>query len=40
VATVHSTIAQFPSIEEVIFCCFSAADLAVYSRLLGTVSQS
>jgi O-acetyl-ADP-ribose deacetylase (regulator of RNase III) len=40
VATVRATIAQFPSIVEVIFCCFSAADLAVYSRLLGTVSQS
>lgn len=23
-----------PLIEEVIFCCFSAADLAVYQRLL------
>jgi O-acetyl-ADP-ribose deacetylase (regulator of RNase III) len=40
VAAVRSTVAQFPSIEEVIFCCFSAADLAVYSRLLATASAT
>lgn len=26
-------------IQEVIFCCFSAADLAIYQRLLGTVPR-
>jgi hypothetical protein len=25
----------FPSMEEVIFCCFSASDLAVYEEILG-----
>lgn len=30
VATVRETVEQFPGIEEVIFCCFSQADLAVY----------
>jgi O-acetyl-ADP-ribose deacetylase (regulator of RNase III) len=32
--TVSATILRLPSIEEVIFCCFSAADLAVYQKLL------
>ena len=40
VSTVRSTVARCPSIEEVIFCCFSAADLAFYSRLLGTLSAA
>jgi len=35
VATVRSAVARLPSIDEVIFCCFSAADLAVYRRLLS-----
>jgi O-acetyl-ADP-ribose deacetylase (regulator of RNase III) len=34
VATVRATLLEIPSIDEVIFCCFSAADLAVYTRLL------
>jgi O-acetyl-ADP-ribose deacetylase (regulator of RNase III) len=34
VATVRSTLPDLPSLDEVIFCCFSAADLAVYTRLL------
>lgn len=34
VATVRSTLAEVPSICEVIFCCFSASDLAIYQRLL------
>ncbi len=34
VATVRSQLSRFPSIEEVVFCCFSAADLAVYEELL------
>jgi O-acetyl-ADP-ribose deacetylase len=32
--TVRRATAQATSIEEVIFCCFSAGDLAVYERLL------
>ncbi|MNZ60169.1 O-acetyl-ADP-ribose deacetylase [compost metagenome] len=35
VATVRSALAAHPSIESVAFCCFSAADLAVYTRILG-----
>jgi O-acetyl-ADP-ribose deacetylase (regulator of RNase III) len=34
VATVRATLLEIPPIDEVIFCCFSAADLAVYTRLL------
>lgn len=37
VGTVRSTVPRFASIEEVVFCCHSAADLAVYSRLLGAL---
>lgn len=33
--TVAATVLQLPSIEEVIFCCFSAADLAVYQKLVS-----
>jgi O-acetyl-ADP-ribose deacetylase (regulator of RNase III) len=32
--TVSATVPRLSSIEEVIFCCFSAADLAVYQKLL------
>lgn len=34
VSTVRETLARGGSIHEVIFCCFSTADLAVYERLL------
>ncbi len=34
VATVRGTLARAGSIGDVIFCCFSAPDLAVYERLL------
>ena len=34
VDTIRSTLPQFDSIHEVIFCCFSASDLAVYQRLI------
>ena len=34
VGAVSSALAQYDSIQEVIFCCFSAGDLAVYQRLL------
>ena len=35
VATVRATVPAFPAIREVIFCCHSAADLAVYQALLA-----
>jgi O-acetyl-ADP-ribose deacetylase len=35
VATVRGQLARFPSIREVVFCCFSPADLAIYESLLG-----
>ena len=34
VATVRSAVQSVPGIQDVIFCCFSAADLAVYKTLL------
>jgi O-acetyl-ADP-ribose deacetylase (regulator of RNase III) len=35
VATVRATAPAFPDIREVIFCCHSAADLALYQALLA-----
>lgn len=35
VAAVRSAVQEFPAVTEVIFCCFSAGDLAVYQGLLG-----
>jgi O-acetyl-ADP-ribose deacetylase len=37
VATVRSSLAEFTGIVEVIFCCFSEADLVVYERVLKDV---
>lgn len=34
VATVRAQLSVFPAIQEVIFCCFSANDLAVYQAVL------
>ena len=34
VATVRSAVAELATIEDVVFCCFSASDLAVYTRRL------
>jgi O-acetyl-ADP-ribose deacetylase (regulator of RNase III) len=34
IGTVKAVAAETPSIREVVFCCFSAADLAVYERYL------
>jgi O-acetyl-ADP-ribose deacetylase len=34
VSTVREAVGQFPGIKEVIFCCFSQADLAVYDGIL------
>jgi len=33
-ATVRSSVLGYPAVEEVIFCCFSEADLAIYRKLL------
>jgi O-acetyl-ADP-ribose deacetylase (regulator of RNase III) len=35
VRTVRDELARVPELLEVVFCCFSAADLAIYRRLLG-----
>ena len=35
VDTVRAVLKETPSIEEVVFCCFSAGDLAVYKKLSG-----
>lgn len=35
VATVRSLVPECPLIREVVFCCFSAADLALYEALLA-----
>lgn len=34
IATVRATVAKFPTVTEVVFCCFSASDLAVYETAL------
>jgi len=34
-STVREAVEQFPGIEEVIFCSFSQADLAVYEGVLN-----
>lgn len=35
IETVTAALREFPELEEVVFCCFSAADLAVYQDLLA-----
>jgi O-acetyl-ADP-ribose deacetylase (regulator of RNase III) len=35
VTTVRASLAAAPSVEEVVFCCFSERDLAVYEAVLG-----
>lgn len=39
VQTVKSFIAQPTSIEEIIFCCYSAEDLQIYEQLLSDISR-
>jgi O-acetyl-ADP-ribose deacetylase (regulator of RNase III) len=34
VATVRTSLQEFPGVQEVIFCCFSAGDLQIYQDLL------
>ena len=38
IATVRACAPMHPKIREVTFCCFGAADLAVYERLLGATA--
>ena len=38
VAAVNSELPQLGSLREVVFCCFSAGDLAVYQRLVDAVA--
>lgn len=40
VATVESSLQEFGTISEVIFCCFSAGDADVYRRLLDGQQES
>jgi O-acetyl-ADP-ribose deacetylase (regulator of RNase III) len=35
IATVRVTASEAPSVREIIFCCFSPADLAIYEAALG-----
>lgn len=35
VATVRQQRVRFPGIREIVFCCFSPGDLAIYESLLG-----
>ena len=35
VSTVRSSVQEFSAIRKVIFCCFSASDLAVYEAVLS-----
>jgi len=35
VATVREQLPRFPALREVVFCCFSPGDLAIYESLLG-----
>lgn len=39
VVTVLAELAHCPTIDEVLFCCFSASDLAVYQRVLDEHQQ-
>ncbi len=39
VAAVRCSLQQFTGIKEVIFCCFSADDLAVYEKLLAEATS-
>lgn len=39
VATVRAAAAQWPAIEEIVFCCFSSSDLAIYQHTLDKTAQ-
>lgn len=38
IRSVRAEVARFTAIEDVVFCCFSASDLAVYEEALGHAS--
>lgn len=38
VASVRSALQEFGGLREVLFCCFSSADLAVYEGILGGIA--
>ena len=38
VSTVREELEKYPGIEEVVFCCFSEGDRAVYDKLLSQLS--
>jgi len=40
VASVHESLAATPQLEEIVFCCYSAPDLAVYAGLLFQLQLS
>ncbi len=40
IATVKDAVAFSPCIEEVVFCCFSAGDLAIYEVALAGLNRS
>lgn len=39
ISTVCSALSEYTSMEEVCFCCFSSADLAVYQQALGAMES-
>jgi len=39
VKAVQRTLQEFPAIQQVVFCCFSASDLAVYTRRLREIES-
>lgn len=40
VATVRTVLVAYPALREIIFCCFSSRDLAVYEHVLGETATS
>jgi len=40
VATVRASLQAFPQIQEVVFCCFSLADLQIYEKNLGDIRSA
>jgi O-acetyl-ADP-ribose deacetylase (regulator of RNase III) len=40
IATVRAAAGEAPSVREIIFCCFSPTDLAVYEAALGDTATS
>lgn len=39
VSTLREAAPQWPALDEIIFCCFSSSDLAVYQRILNEDAQ-